>query len=310
MEEFRQLKKLLLELVYLKDKHDEGYCLHLLQEKLDVISQKRAFLTSEEDTKYKKEFRNYEDLLQILHQCVFGKYVYDKPRGYPGDFVTQEMIILGRKEPVHRYLGTTPLGQLLGALTYDMEACAANEFRLKFIKEQISHSGISIASIGSGSGIEFWDMEEAFLKSSRILLLDMDEGAHESARKHICTASGIEYHLANLLKFILSNQKNEVLASRDLIYMLGLLDYFSVKHSAKIVSRLWENVNAGGKFILTNAHETNPTRLWMEYVSEWYLNYKTKDEMFQIIEELEHVKNIEYQIDEFLVYQYIIITKN
>jgi extracellular factor (EF) 3-hydroxypalmitic acid methyl ester biosynthesis protein len=95
-----------------------------------------------------------------------------------------------------------------------------------------------------------------------------------------------------------------------LIYLLGLLDYFSVKHSAKIVSRLWQNVTSGGKLILTNAHASNPTRLWMEYVSEWYLLYKTKDEMYQIIDGLQSLDNVEYIMDEFSVYQYMILTKN
>ena len=157
--------------------------------------------------------------------------------------------------------------------------------------------------------MEYWDMEESFLKNLDILLLDMDEGALQSAHSHIRANGNIHYLQANLLKFILCNQKNDTLGKRDLIYLLGLLDYFSVKHSAKIVSRLWENVNPGGKMILTNAHASNSTRLWMEYVSEWYLIYKTKDEMFQIIDGLENLERTEYLMDEFLVYQYLIIEK-
>ena len=84
------------------------------------------------------------------------------------------------------------------------------------------------------------------------------------------------------------------------------------KGALRVVNSMpkWENVNPGGKLILTNAHASNPTRLWMEYVSEWYLLYKTKDEMYQIIDGLQSLDNVEYIMDEFSVYQYMILTKN
>ena len=150
MKEFEELYDLLKNLVEIKSRSNEAYCLNLLQQKLDVIANIRATLSTEDEIFYKQEFRNYKDLLLILHQCPFGKYVNDKSRGYPGDFITQEMIILGRKYPEHRYIGDTSIGQLLSSLTYDMPACVANDFRLQYIKSKIEQSGENIASIGSG----------------------------------------------------------------------------------------------------------------------------------------------------------------
>jgi extracellular factor (EF) 3-hydroxypalmitic acid methyl ester biosynthesis protein len=309
MKEFRDLKELLLNLVEIHIQTDEETCLNLLQEKLDVISNYRKSLSLEEDEKYKRAFRKFENLLDLLHECPFGKYVNDKPRGFPGDFVTQEMIILGRNYSDHQNLGTTPLGKLLSLLTYRMAACAANEYRLDFIKHHIAGSGKALASIGSGSGIEYWDMDQKFLKSLDVFLLDMDEGALGSAIYHIPVNSNFRFYQANLLKFILGKDKDEIMGTRELIYLLGLLDYFPVKQSSRIVSKLWENVKPGGKMILTNAHPSNPTRLWMEYVSEWYLIYKTREEMMLIVENLKDVLKMEYLLDKFSVYQYIIVTK-
>jgi hypothetical protein len=61
--------------------------------------------------------------------------------------------------------------------------------------------------------------------------------------------------------------------------------------------------------ILTSAHASNPTRLWMEYVSEWYLIYKTREEMSRTIDGLENLESAEYLMDELTVYQYLILTK-
>lgn len=309
MKEFEDLYKLINELVDINNRTNEENCLQLLQNQLDCISEIRNSLSTDDEIDYKQKFRQYKDLLEILHQCPFGKYVNDKPRGYPGDYVTQEMIISGRKYNEHRYLGTTPAGKLLSSLTYNMPACAANEFRLQYIKEQISQSGYNIASIGSGSGIEYWDIDNEFFRSHKVFLLDQDSEALKSAKRNITNCNSVTFHQDNILKFILCNDKNEILNSKDFIYMIGLLDYFTIKQSKKIVSSLWKNVKSKGKLLLTNAHPKNPTKLWMEYVSDWYLNYKTREEMFQIIENLPDIGDSHYEIDIYNVYQYITISK-
>ena len=274
MKEFEELYELVNNLVQINNQSNEENCLNLLQQKLDAIAEIRASLSSDHEIIYKQEFRKYKDLLLILHQCPFAKYVNDKPRGYPGDFITQEMIILGRKFTEHRYLGETILGQLQSSLTYNMHACAANEFRLEFIKSKIRQSGENIASIGSGSAMEYWDMEEDILSTRNIILIDQDNGALESARSHISNRNKFIFHQDNILKFILCNDKKIFFNEQDFIYLIGLLDYFSIKQSKKIVTNLWKNVKSNGSLLLTNAHPSNPTRLLMEYVSEWYLSYK------------------------------------
>jgi hypothetical protein len=311
MQEFEELYELVNNLVQIENRTDEAHCLNLLQLKLAEIEKIRSSLSSEDEKLYKERFRNYKDLIPILHQCPFGKYVNDKPRGYPGDFITQEMIISGRKFIKDRYIGDTPIGRLLSSLTYNMAACAANDFRLQYIKSQLKQSGEDIASIGSGSAIEYWDIEEDFINTRSILLIDQDRGALESAKFHIKnTANNFVFHTDNILKFILCNNKRASFSERDFIYLLGLLDYFSIKQSSKIVSSLWKDVKPNGKLLLTNAHPSNPTRLWMEYVSEWYLDYKSKDEVYQIVENLNDINKIDYEIDEFGVYQYLTIYKN
>jgi len=311
MKEFEELYELLENLVQIESQYNEEKCLNLLQLKLDNIDKIRGSLLPEDEKIYKQNFRQYKDLLKILHECPFGKYVNDKPRGYPGDFITQEMIILGRRYNEHRYIGETSIGKLLSSLTYNMPACAANDFRLEYIKSQIIHSGKNIASIGSGSSIEYWEMDKEVLNSRKFLLIDQDSGALESAKKHINhNSDNFIFHQDNILKFILCNNKMEFFGKMDFIYLLGLLDYFPIKHSKKIVSKLWENINSKGKMLLTNAHPNNPTKLWMEYVSEWYLDYKTEGEMMQIVDGLNDVFDIKYEIDKYNVYQYITIIKN
>ena len=113
----------------------------------------------------------------------------------------------------------------------------------------------------------------------------------------------------NILKFILRNPRSGQLGQRDLIYSLGLLDYFSLQAAKRIIAALWPSVAPGGRLLVTNAHPMNPTRLWMEWGGGWFLDYKTEDEMRSLATGLEGMAAASYEIDPFGVYQYVSIKK-
>ncbi len=80
------------------------------------LSKERYSLTPEADIFEMKRIR--EQLFPTVHQSTFCKYVFDKPRGYAGDFITQEMIWLGRTEGgSYLYNGTSRTGELMSAGT-------------------------------------------------------------------------------------------------------------------------------------------------------------------------------------------------
>ena len=68
----------------------------------------------------------------IVHQSKFCKYSYDNPRGYSGDYITQEMIywgVMGKED--YRYQGSSELGKQINALTLSMANPKANYKRQK-----------------------------------------------------------------------------------------------------------------------------------------------------------------------------------
>lgn len=307
----KRLKEILLTLPQIAEKSGEPAAHLVLSKELARLTKKRNQLSSEHEKRFMREFQGA--LLSMLHESTFGKYIYDKPRGYPGDYITQEMIWNahhGHKKD--RYLGTTPFGKLISSLTFEMENPKANIARVNFIKGKLLNSGKRIASIGCGSCIELWDISVKILKSKSIFLLDQDLFALIRAKKklnHKLSENFIFRH-ENILKFIAVNKNKDLLGPRDLIYIIGLLDYFNVKSSKKIISSLWKNVTNGGSLLFTNAHPLNPTRIWMEYCSEWFLNYKDKKEVLEIVAELPNVSSVNYQIDKYNVYQYMEVIKN
>ncbi|MBN2443461.1 MAG: class I SAM-dependent methyltransferase [Spirochaetales bacterium] len=303
------LKEFILSAPHIVASEGEQKCYTLLSEKLKGISDLRSELRTEQEQKLMNEFR--KELLPLTHKSYFCKYVYDKPRGYSGDFKTQEMIWLGLTDNVeHRYLGDSDLGKLISSLTFEMENPKANVARVKFLKEEICSAGKRIASLGCGPCLELWDIQEEKVCNKRFFLLDQDDGALKRAMNKISVSSdNVIYVRDNILRFIIKNKKAKLLGPRDFIYLFGLLDYFPVKSSKAIIEALWSSVAPGGKIVITNAHPENPTRLWMEYVGNWFLNYKNKEDLYDVAENLSKVDNIEYIFDNFNVYQYLKITK-
>lgn len=246
----------------------------------------------------------------LLLQSEFGYYVFVRPRGYSGDFHTQEMIWLGRTEGgKHRYRGITKLGKLLTSITLNMAAPRANELRIRRIADLLgTETFASVASIGSGAGIEF-GLLDCHLPS-RIFLLDQDLEALSLAGKRIpqnqCNV--IMCH-ENVLKYVLRNERHTQMGQHDLIYSLGMLDYLPIKIARKFVAGLWSSVSPGGILLLVNAHPRNPSKFWMEWVTDWYLDYKNESELKGLSDNLPSVKSVEYELDAMGVYQYLTIKK-
>lgn len=190
-----------------------------------------------------------------------------------------------------------------------MNNIKANEERIYILKQIIQNEGNKIASIGCGSAIELWDFEEYKREIEDIFLLDFDIGALNRAKEKVkSNFANIQFNQDNILKFILA-EKNSLLTKRDLIYVFGLFDYFGIKNSERIVDGLWKFIDSQGLLVITIAHPDNPTRFWMEYGGNWFLEYKTKEELFSLTDNLSNVANVEITNDHFGVYQYLKIRK-
>lgn len=269
------------------------------------LSRKRVTLDEQTDKTKIAEFR--ERLFPVVHQSTFCKYVYDKPRGYAGDYVTQEMIWLGRTQGgKYLYDGRSRLGELINAFTFDMANCIANEERIYRLREYIARSGPRLMSIGCGSCIELGGYQSDAEECLQVLLIDQDEAALSRAKMILSQTSGLQpiFKHTNVLKYILGKSHMEC-GPRDLIYLFGLMDYFPVNSAKRLVQVIWPCVASGGMLVLTNAHPANPTRMWMEYVGDWFLDYKTEEMMVSLADGLPNAASVDLVKDSEGVYQYL-----
>lgn len=305
MNEFEKLGELALSFPQLARDAGESACYAALDASLRRISARRHAFTPDQETQEMARFRQI--ILPLTRESDFCRHAYDKPRGYPGDFVSQEMIWLGRSiGREHRYAGTSDVGRILNALTFDMSNCRANEARVYRLREAIQSSGRRLMSIGCGSCIELWDSTHLLTPDSDVFLVDQDQGALDRAKTQIPASPGstITFHRDNVLKFAL-RAREPLIKSRDFVYVFGLLDYFPQSSAHRIAHGLWEYVAPGGTLLLTNAHPANPTKLWMEWVGDWFLDYKPEQDFRALATGLDGVEEVIYSIDQHGVYQYL-----
>jgi hypothetical protein len=82
----------------------------------------------------------------------------------------------------------------------------------------------------------------------------------------------------NLVYLALGREKIDI-EPQDLIYSIGLIDYFNDAFVIKFLNYLHGLLKPSGKIILGNFHPNNSSRAYMDHVLEWELIHRTEDDM-------------------------------
>ena len=83
---------------------------------------------------------------------------------------------------------------------------------------------------------------------------------------------------ANLVYLATSRHELE-LPPQDLVYSIGLVDYFSDSFVVRLINYVHSLLKPGGKLILGNFHPSNSTRGLMDHILEWKLIHRTEEDM-------------------------------
>lgn len=69
----------------------------------------------------------------------------------------------------------------------------------------------------------------------------------------------------------------------DMIWSAGLFDYFDDKAFVMLLKRLKQWVKDDGEIIIGNFNEDhNPTRAYMEFFGDWYLNHRSEEHLYDL----------------------------
>lgn len=231
----------------------------------------------------KTEFLPYLLLTQTAERF------HSKPRGYAGDFLTIEWIY--RNRPA----GKDRLGPLLDKCFLNEPAAKAVRNRRGLLADEIRRvvergdgERARVTSLACGPAQEVFDAFDAIDNPDqlKVTLVDIDlqalafvsDKADKLKRqRHIKTV------LANLVYLAMGRQKLD-LPPQDLVYSIGLIDYFSDDSVVNLMDYVHGLLRPGGKLILGNFHPRNSTKALMDHILKWSLTHRNEDDMNHLFE--------------------------
>ena len=77
--------------------------------------------------------------------------------------------------------------------------------------------------------------------------------------------------------------KSDISGYFDLVWSGGLFDYFNDRVFIFGLKRLIKHVKPGGRLVIGNFSVSNSTRNYMEVVGDWFLNYRTEEQMLNLV---------------------------
>lgn len=224
------------------------------------------------------------ELLPYLLATETARRMYTKPRGYAGDFYTIELIY--REEGQ----GTGAVGRLLDSCFQQEPAAQAVRNRRALLAREIAHTitqagdrPVRIVSMACGPAREVFDVLEGPLLTDRLepTLIDMDGKALEFVAQHAQErglADRLRLERQNLVYLALGRARLD-LEPQDLVYSIGLVDYFRDDLVIKLLDYAHSLLRPGGRVILGNFHPDNPTKALMDHVLEWRLIHRDEEDM-------------------------------
>ena len=143
-----------------------------------------------------------------------------------------------------------------------------------------------ITSLACGPAREVIDVFELLDNPAKMAatLIDLDMQALDFVKSQ-CEERGLTQHVRLLnenLMYLAARESKIDLEPQDLIYSIGLIDYFGDQFVISLINFVYDYLRPGGRIILGNFHPRNPGKALMDYIIEWRLIHRDEKEMDQL----------------------------
>lgn len=228
--------------------------------------------------------RIQSELLPYLLLTNTAERWYSKPRGYAGDFLSIHEIYQNVPQ------GRGRIGSVLDRCFLNLPAAIAVRNRRPLLAEEINAvvaakqgSPARITSLACGPAAEVFDvyasLEEPSKLTATLIDIDLQALAFVAERRDKARLQR-QMRLINAnLVYVLTGREKIDLRDQDLIYSIGLIDYFSDDFVIKLLNYIHNALTPGGKVILGNFHPRNPDKAMMDHVFDWRLIHRSEADM-------------------------------
>ncbi|MBT3208221.1 MAG: class I SAM-dependent methyltransferase [Bacteroidetes bacterium] len=228
----------------------------------------------------KEEIESFrEQIKPSLNIDTMHGFGFNKPFGYSGDFFMIEKIYsywINQGENCKKW----------DLFFHNHSATQAvrnrKEFFIKVLEDIENNENITdkaVLILGSGPATDVAEFFDRNPQSKMYFdLLDLDPKAIDYAKiKNIKYQSQLNFLNRNVLR--LKPEKKYCL-----IWSAGLFDYFGDRHFTFLIKKYFEFVRKDCELIVGNFSQNNPSKNYMEIMGDWFLNYRSEEELIKIAE--------------------------
>lgn len=242
--------------------------------------------TSKENHRVREEIgrRLRSRLGPFLRKSALLDRILVRPRGVPDDYRVLQAIydrsISGRKG----------IGPALDRAFLAESACEGMRERRKFIADLIVRTSNDrgeeptlVTSLVSGPADEIFDAYGTIRRQQRLQmsLVELDtETLHYVMAK--CEKAYLEPYVKAVKENVLylaTGRSKVALPPQDLVYSNGLLDRHDDATVVSILNYMHGLLRPGGQALLVNVQALNPSRELFEYLLDWRLVHRTREEL-------------------------------
>lgn len=232
---------------------------------------------------FEKRYRRYFLYGEYIKWCV------EKPFGYSGDCKIIDDIYKNQvRTSGFDRLWDNWFQQLAASIAVRERKEDLKRIILNFVKE---HRGedIRIMNLASGPAREIKELIDTNSDNlfSRVIFdcYDFEIRAINYAKQLLNGVVNINFFPKNAIRLALKKDiKKEIPQGYNLIYSAGLFDYLDERVAVRLVNNLKKLLKQDGIMVISNFRDkySNSSSMWMEWIGEWYLVYRTEAEFEQI----------------------------
>jgi hypothetical protein len=258
-------------------------------------------------------------LTSALRDVPLIWHTYEKPLGYPGDYLAMSRMYDGQRR------GDSIFARVMDQLGHEERLAATVPERKRFLVRQIElcvaearqrHEGpVRIVSIGSGPAREVVDYLRATEPGPALefVMIDQDQQALsfasekllEAARPHAERVRTSFRHLSFAQLFALPELIGEV-SQADMIYTAGLFDYLREEVGRALMNGCFGLLRDGGRLVVGNAADGPGVRWMPEFVLDWTMIYRTEAELRDLARDFAERARLEIECDESAAWLFLV----
>lgn len=253
--------------------------LEIVKNGAELIS---ALSNKKTEKKIKEAFR--DAISPWMNKSVIMERGLKKPKGYPGDFQMLEYIY--DNKPVSEGIGYYfDEGFLKSELTEAVRD-RKNMMR-KILAKELENGERVVLDLACGSSREIKELNDENKTTGHFICLDFDGEALEYSKKSLSGGGKIssEFIKDDILD-IVRKGKSELFKDKDIVYSIGLVDYFPDRLFKGLLALVINSLKKGARFIFTikDRNVYNPVR--EDWLTDWTFVPRNTETVAQIFRDL------------------------